>query len=461
MAGCKSNCDIELPPDILARVHDHPCFSEEAHHHYARMHVAVAPACNIQCNYCNRLYDCANESRPGVTSELLTPAEAAQKTLVIAGKLPELSVVGIAGPGDPLANPEQTFATIDAIAQIVPDIKFCLSTNGLRLVDYVERIKASNIDHVTVTVNAVDPAIARRVYKWVYFGYKRYTGLDASRILLERQEAGLRALAENDILCKVNSVLIPGINDEHLPEVAHKVRSHGIVLHNIMPMIVVGGSYYGDRGFRGPTPEELVKAQEASGGQTRQMRHCRQCRGDAIGLLGEDRSAEFTKDQLAKAVGEYDPEQRRIARLEIEGRMARIRAARKKLGKAAGTSPGLRVRVAAASKGGGLVNQHFGHAKEFLVYDGSADSVDLVGVRSIRQYCHGLESCGEDEANLENIIRLLSDCRFLLCSRVGPGTKRALESAGIRCVETYDLIVNAVSTVAKAEAASSPAAARI
>ena len=25
------------------------------------MHVAVAPACNIQCNYCNRKYDCANE----------------------------------------------------------------------------------------------------------------------------------------------------------------------------------------------------------------------------------------------------------------------------------------------------------------------------------------------------------------------------------------------------------------
>ena len=40
------------------------------------MHVAVAPACNIQCNYCNRKYDCANESRPGVVSERLTPEAA-------------------------------------------------------------------------------------------------------------------------------------------------------------------------------------------------------------------------------------------------------------------------------------------------------------------------------------------------------------------------------------------------
>ena len=42
------------------------------------MHVAVAPACNIQCNYCNRKYDCANESRPGVVSEKLTPEQAMQ-----------------------------------------------------------------------------------------------------------------------------------------------------------------------------------------------------------------------------------------------------------------------------------------------------------------------------------------------------------------------------------------------
>ena len=53
------------------RVQDHPCYSEDAHHYFARMHVAVAPACNIQCNYCNRKFDCANESRPGVVSELL------------------------------------------------------------------------------------------------------------------------------------------------------------------------------------------------------------------------------------------------------------------------------------------------------------------------------------------------------------------------------------------------------
>jgi nitrogen fixation protein NifB len=46
-----------LADDIREKVQNHPCYSEDAHHYFARMHVAVAPACNIQCHYCNRKYD--------------------------------------------------------------------------------------------------------------------------------------------------------------------------------------------------------------------------------------------------------------------------------------------------------------------------------------------------------------------------------------------------------------------
>ena len=78
-AGGSANSLAHLPEHIRAKVHNHPCFSEQAHHHYARMHVAVAPACNIQCHYCNRKYDCSNESRPGVVSEVMTPEQAVKR----------------------------------------------------------------------------------------------------------------------------------------------------------------------------------------------------------------------------------------------------------------------------------------------------------------------------------------------------------------------------------------------
>jgi nitrogen fixation protein NifB len=300
--ACSSSPRQALPPHLQQRIATHPCYSEAAHHHYARMHVAVAPACNIQCNYCNRKFDCANESRPGVVSELLTPAEAAHKVLVIAGKIPQLTVVGIAGPGDPLANPKQTFETFARIAEKAPDLKLCLSTNGLMLPDYIDEIKRLNIDHVTLTINMVDPEIGARIYPWIRWRRKRIRGVEAARILHERQMESLDLLLEADILCKVNSVLIPGINDTHLLEVNRVIQEKGAFLHNIMPLISAPehGTYFGLIGQRGPTPQELKALQDRCSGNMRMMRHCRQCRADAVGLLGKTAAKSSPRSALCR-----------------------------------------------------------------------------------------------------------------------------------------------------------------
>jgi nitrogen fixation protein NifB len=181
-----------LSDAIRARVQDHPCYSEDAHHYFARMHVAVAPACNIQCHYCNRKYDCANESRPGVVSELLTPDQAVKKTLAVAATIPQMSVLGIAGPGDPLANPERTFETFRQLALKAPDIKLCVSTNGLVLPDYVEELARYNIDHVTITINCVDPEIGARIYPWIFWKNRRVYGREAAAILIGSSRKGWR-----------------------------------------------------------------------------------------------------------------------------------------------------------------------------------------------------------------------------------------------------------------------------
>jgi nitrogen fixation protein NifB len=298
----------DMPAEIWEKVKDHPCYSEEAHHYFARMHVAVAPACNIQCNYCNRKYDCANESRPGVVSEKLTPDQAMRKVIAVANEVPQLSVLGIAGPGDACYDFKKTKATFDAIVQHIPDIKLCLSTNGLALPDHVDEIAKMNIDHVTITINMVDPEVGTKIYPWIYYKNKRWTGLDASKILHERQMQGLEMLTARSILCKVNSVMIPGINDEHLIEVNRVVKEKGAFLHNIMPLISAAehGTYFGLNGQRGPRAMELKALQDKLAHGTKLMRHCRQCRADAVGLLGEDRGQEFTMNHVPEEVS-YDP----------------------------------------------------------------------------------------------------------------------------------------------------------
>ena len=439
--GCSTKNDAAngMSETLKARIEKHPCYSEEAHHHYARMHVAVAPACNIQCNYCNRKYDCANESRPGVVSELLTPEEAAHKVLVVAGKIPQMTVLGIAGPGDPLANPEKTFRTFELIADKAPDIKLCLSTNGLMLPDHVDRIKQLNVDHVTITINMVDPKIGEKIYPWVHYRRRRYRGIEGVKILHERQMEGLQALQEADILCKVNSVLIPGINDEHLSEVNKAIRDRGAFLHNIMPLISAPehGTYFGLNGQRGPNPKELKGVQDKCSGNMKMMRHCRQCRADAVGLLGEDRSQEFTKEKFMEMPADYSLQQRQAVHLSIEQTKAAV--AEKKEAAVSNKSPinSPKVLVAVATKGGGLVNQHFGHAKEFMIYEVDANEARFVGHRKVADYCQG--GYGEAAA-LDGIISNVSDCKAVLASKVGPCPKKELKKAGLTVVEAYDVI---------------------
>ena len=136
----------------------HPCYNEAAHLKYARMHIPVAPKCNIQCNFCNRKYDCTNESRPGVTSEVLTPEQAVEKIRYVKKRVPNLKVIGIAGPGDPMANNE-TFQTLELVGKEFPEMTLCISTNGLALPQNVERLWDLGVRFVTVTINAPDPQI--------------------------------------------------------------------------------------------------------------------------------------------------------------------------------------------------------------------------------------------------------------------------------------------------------------
>ena len=132
--GCSGGCSgkTEYPEwasnELIEKTKEHPCYTADGHKN-ARMHIPVAPKCNIQCNYCNRLYDCVNESRPGVTSGVLSPEGAAKKYMLVKEKIDNLKVVGIAGPGDALANFEETKKSVELIQEKDPDVIIGISTH--------------------------------------------------------------------------------------------------------------------------------------------------------------------------------------------------------------------------------------------------------------------------------------------------------------------------------------------
>ncbi len=270
-------------PSQMRKIQEHPCFSEKACHTFGRCHVPVAPKCNIQCNYCIRDFDCVNESRPGVTTKVLNPDEAMELVKEVIDKYEYIKVIGIAGPGEPLAN-EETFETLRRVHEQYPNVIKCISTNGLLLPDKIDLLQKYDVGNVTVTLNAIDPEIGAKIYAFINYKGKRYTGIEGAEILLSQQLKGIEEAVKRHMIVKVNTVYIPGINDKHIPEIAKKVGEMGVYTFNVIPLI----AQYKFADITPPTIEMKRKMQDECTKYVKQMRHCQRCRADAIGKLGED-----------------------------------------------------------------------------------------------------------------------------------------------------------------------------
>lgn len=260
----------------------HPCYDSEAHYEIGRIHLPVAPFCDIQCNYCVRGIN-STQNRPGLTTAIISPKKALHRLDWAIRSDPRIRIAAIAGPGEPLAN-EATFETFALVNQRFPELSKCLSTNGLTLSDKLPRLKEVGVKYLTVTLNAVDPKISAAIYAHVCWERQFYHGAQAGRILLERQLEGIYEASQKGFMVKVNTVLIPGINSDHLMEVAQTIKTAGACIMNIMPLIPVGRF----SGLRAPTTEELKKSRAECEPIIKQWYLCKQCRADAVGVPGEE-----------------------------------------------------------------------------------------------------------------------------------------------------------------------------
>ena len=90
-------------------------------------------------------------------------------------------------------------------------------------------------------------------------------------------------------------------------------------------------------------------------------------------------------------------------------------------------------RIAAATANGFTVDEHFGHAKFFRVYDISENGHEFVEVRDAVAACQ--HSLGHDTTRFDKIIELLSDCDAILVQKIGEGAAAYLLARGVRVLE--------------------------
>lgn len=410
----------------------HPCFNKNATGQCGRVHLPVAPKCNIQCNFCNRKYDCVLESRPGVTSTVLKPHEAVTYMDKVLEKEPRITVVGIAGPGDPFANPEETITTMRLLNEKYPHLLFCLSTNGLGLPPYLDELKGIGVSHVTVTVTGIDPMITQKIYSFVLDGNKRLEGREAAELLLARQMESIKGLKERGMVVKVNTIVIPGVNDDHVPVIAAKMREMGVDMHNLIPVKPVEGTPFAE--CEEPTKEMMKTLREESGKHVPQMTHCRRCRADAVGLLGEDRSKEmFGCLQESKETSCGGPK-------HSEGAGESLRPLSFTSTEKVAPDTADKPYVAVATREGLLINQHLGEAPTFQIWQKANGSFSMVEERTAPPK-------GGGSKRWEAMAELFKDCRAVLASHMGDTPRILLEEHGIVAAPVEGFINDALNVV--------------
>ncbi|NYT00638.1 MAG: radical SAM protein [Methanocellales archaeon] len=263
---------------------DHPCFDEKAHFSVGRIHLQVAPKCNIKCRYCEAGICSDLRGVPGATSEIMPTSEVVSTVKNAIKAEPRNKIVAVAGPGDPLAN-DQTFETLALIKHHFPQLKTCLCTNGLLLPEKIHQL--SGLDYITVTFNAVTSKTAKKIYRYITLDGKKSADLG---VLLRNQRLGVRLANERGITVKINTVLIPRINEHEIEKIARWASSYAYIM-NVMPLIPRGEF----KGKKRPSWAQMDRARLAVSKHMRLFTCCKQCRADAIGVPGE---VEYQKDKI-------------------------------------------------------------------------------------------------------------------------------------------------------------------
>ncbi|MCB2227914.1 MAG: nitrogenase cofactor biosynthesis protein NifB [Desulfarculaceae bacterium] len=390
--------------DISAK---HPCFNRAAKGSHGRVHLPVAPACNIKCNYCDRKYSCVNESRPGVTCGVLAPHQALAYLEQVLAAEPRISVAGIAGPGDPMANAGRTLETMRLVKERFPQMLYCLSSNGLAVPAHLDELAQVGVTHMTITINAVDPAIGSRIYAYVKDGKMAYRGEEAARLLLSRQSEAVAGLKERGIVVKLNTIVIPGVNDQHVEEVARWGAELNADLMNLMPMYPTAGTPFESLGE--PSRPLMQSLREVCDRHMSQMTHCTRCRADAVGLLGQDKSKEMAG--CLSSCGKL-PEPMDLTRPH----------------------------VAVASREGLLVNLHLGQAMEFQIWGPGVEGFELIETRPA-------PPAGDGELRWKRLAESLDDCRNVLVSGIGETPRAVLSGYGVEPLEVNGFIEEALKAI--------------
>ena len=288
----------------------------------------------------------------------------------------------------------------------------CLASNGLGIAPYLDELAELQVSHVTITVNAVDPEIGAKIYSWVRDGKVIYRGRQAAEVLLARQLEAIVGLKARGIVVKINTIVIPGINDHHVEAVARKMQELGVDLLNCMPVYPNADTPFGE------IPEPAPGEDDRHSGRGRRN-FCPRCA--TAPAAGPTPWACWTPTGPRSSAAASPPAPR-------------------------WRPPWTPTRpyVAVASREGVLVNLHLGEADAFQIWGPEGQGFRLLEERPA-------PPPGGGDQRWWEMAEVLQDCRAVLVSALGETPAAILSDAGVVPVEMSGFIEVGLSRIYSGE----------
>lgn len=389
------------------KIYRHPCFNNYEFHS-AVLHLPVAAESNITYQKNILIDKYVTTSCMDTDKSVLTSKEAIERFIEVRKSIPNLMVAAISGPGEALANFDAVKEVFKRIRHLYPNMLLCLSTNGLMLPVYANHLISLGVNSIAVTVNTINPETGAKIYDNItYLGHK-YLGLEGAKILLQNQIAGLRYLASMDIAIRMNINVIKGINDHEIKDIIKFAKGCGCKITNVIDPLSEDNNESGLESFYSDNLSDMRREYEKI---MPQSYFCKVCNACSVESLNYRFSFDFSKSIQYQ---DNNPHK------EV-----------------------LKFRFAVCSKNGRLIDQHFGFATKFYIYDYIDDEITYLETRPVKQY--SLYS-KEEKANskIYRLIKAIEDCNCVICTRIGACPANTLKEKNINTYTTYNLIEDGI-----------------
>ncbi|WP_285906579.1 GTP 3',8-cyclase MoaA [Pseudodesulfovibrio pelocollis] len=168
------------------------------------MRISVTDRCNLRCTYC------AGEGREFIPHPDILRYEEILDLMDMAARLGVVKFRFTGG--EPFVRKGFADFMIAAAARF-PGVDMCVTSNATLIGEHVDRLAASGIRRINISLDTLDPEKFRRI-----------TGVDHFHTV----RASIDRCLEAGMVVKVNAVAMKGVNDDELPAFVEFARTRDI-----------------------------------------------------------------------------------------------------------------------------------------------------------------------------------------------------------------------------------------